>query len=219
MEQTPGYEGVSSTMPETAKQEDQEQIEIGSGRPFPVTTQWYIQIIPEPVRQCHMPPAPELRDTPGPVGLIKVLWKGEPHHFAQPDCHIGITREIEIDLKRVCHHTKPRQGRGQFVDRKRKDQVSHLPHCVGNENFLSQSYAEPEDPIGETRQGDGSVFNAFFDIGIPDNGPRNQLWKIGQVHTKAHYRIGWFHSLTININQVGSRLEGIKGNTNRQGYG
>lgn len=31
-------------------------------------------------------------------------------HFTQPDCHIGITREIEIDLKRKSNSGHPTQN-------------------------------------------------------------------------------------------------------------
>ena len=54
-----------------------------------------------------MPTAPEVGDTHGRIGAVEIFRKCKTKHHAQANGHIGIGREVEVNLKRVGYRAKP----------------------------------------------------------------------------------------------------------------
>ena len=59
-----------------------------------------------------MPPAPELGDGAGDVGIVKVLQKVESKHPAKANGHVRIAGEVEVDLEGVGNDAQPRKAGG-----------------------------------------------------------------------------------------------------------
>ena len=51
-----------------------------------------------------MPSSPEIRDGGGQVGVVEVLQKLKAQHATQADGHVGVAREIEVDVQGVGQH-------------------------------------------------------------------------------------------------------------------
>ena len=64
-------------------------------------------IVAEPERQGHVPAAPELGDALRHIGGVEVLGKAETQHARQADGHVGIAREVKIDLEGVGNGPDP----------------------------------------------------------------------------------------------------------------
>ncbi len=45
-----------------------------------------------------MPAPPEIGDCGGDIGVVEVFEKMESKHEPESDCHVGIAREVKIDL-------------------------------------------------------------------------------------------------------------------------
>ena len=91
-------------MPNTRKQEDDGNIEV---YPLAVTAQRNIYIVPEERRKGDMPSSPKFSNRFGDVRVIEVFQEVETKHSAKTDGHIGISREIEVNVKRVRDHDQP----------------------------------------------------------------------------------------------------------------
>src|SRR6266542_7150886 len=69
---------------------------------MPAAAEWNIDVVAQETAQRYMPATPELAD----VG--RLVWAGEvqrePHvqHARESDCHVGVAREVEIDLQCVA---------------------------------------------------------------------------------------------------------------------
>ena len=88
MIQSPADECPVGTMPQaTDKEHDQ-----GVADHFPTGTsassQWEIDIIPEPGHQRDMPPAPELRDGARLIGEVEVAHQVDAKESCRTDGHV-----------------------------------------------------------------------------------------------------------------------------------
>ena len=54
-----------------------------------------------------MPAAPELAHGLRDVGEVEVLEELEAEHLAEPDRHVRVAREVEVDLQRVADDAEP----------------------------------------------------------------------------------------------------------------
>src|SRR5262245_45679468 len=127
-------------MPQAAKQKYGDEIDAGPQRTFSVAAEGNVEIVTEPARERHVPTPPELRHARGAIRLVEVLWKMEAEHPAQANRHVGIAREIVVDLQRVAEHSQPRVGRRQFGGRQLDNPVGNGAKVVGENQLL----AEPE---------------------------------------------------------------------------
>ena len=90
-----------------------------------------------------MPSAPEFRDACGYVRIVEIFEKMEAEHTAKADGHIGIAREIVINLKGVCHDAEPCHGSGQCAGvGELKSLVSYQRHGVGEQNLFGKARQE-----------------------------------------------------------------------------
>ena len=55
-----------------------------------------------------MPAPPEIGHAVRNIGVIEVLHEPEAEHASETARHVGIAREVEIDLKRITEYSDPR---------------------------------------------------------------------------------------------------------------
>ena len=72
-----------------------------------VAAERYIYIIPEPCSHGYVPAAPKVGNAVGKEWVIEVLKEAEPKHVPQAYCHIGIAREVKVNLESVSYNAKP----------------------------------------------------------------------------------------------------------------
>ena len=88
------------TVPETGEQECEEKINIGITGSAPADRN--IEIVAEPLRQRHMPSAPEFGYRLGDIRIIEIFLKVDAEHLSEADCHIRITGKVEIELYSIA---------------------------------------------------------------------------------------------------------------------
>lgn len=134
-------------MPEAAEEHDDHEIAVGSSGPLAVSAEGDVEVIAQPGRERNMPAAPEFGDAGGFIGRIEIFDELETEHEAQPDRHVGISREVEVNLKGVAQGAKPcvRPDSGMSVER----EIGDFAHAVGDEDFFGEAEAEENDPAAE----------------------------------------------------------------------
>ena len=95
------------------RQHDDQEIRVGTPRPLAVAAQRQVEVVAQPGRERDVPAAPEVRERFGPVGRVEVLGQHEPEHQGEPDRHVRVAAEVEVDLERVGDHAHPGVERKQ----------------------------------------------------------------------------------------------------------
>jgi len=133
---TPEHEGPGGAVPQAAEEHDGHQVDEGATPTAAVASQGDIQIIPQPGRQADVPPSPELGDAAGQIGESEILHEAEAHHQTQTDRHVGVSREVKVDLNGVGRGSQPGVGggrRGQSEGR-----LGHRGHRIGNQDLFAE---------------------------------------------------------------------------------
>src|SRR5262245_49375030 len=99
MEAAPDHERPGCTMPETAQQHGEHQVDVSPERAPSVSSERNIEVILQEPRQRHVPARPEFLDGSRKIRPVKVLGPAKAESQAQAAGDIGISGEIEIDLE------------------------------------------------------------------------------------------------------------------------
>lgn len=137
------------TVPETAQEEDCNQVEISPSRAQAITSQRYIKVVPEPIGEGYVPTFPELSNGAGDIRIVEVLEYAEPEHATHPNGHVGVTGEIEEYLQRITDDPEPGKSRGEMRGWDSEYLISYDTEDVGDEDFLPESSDKPLHPTGE----------------------------------------------------------------------
>ena len=124
-----------------------------------------------------MPAPPELGDRAGRVGIVEVLEEIDAEELGQPDGHVRISREIEVDLQRVAGDPQPGQAEVQLAAGQGKDGIGRDRDGVGHEHLLGQPDDEPPDSLGESRGRDDPVRDLPGDVAVANNRPGDRVRK------------------------------------------
>ena len=74
---------------------------------MPVSAQRNVEIFAQPRGKRDVPAPPEIGDGFGAIWRIEIFREHESEHEAEPDRHVGVTAEIEINLKGVGDGAEP----------------------------------------------------------------------------------------------------------------
>ena len=105
---SPDDERPARSMPEASEEHGRDQIEIPPWHAPAIATQWNVQVVTQEFGEGHMPAPPELYDSTRLVRRVEVLGKLDSKHVTQSDRHVGIPREVKVDLERIGERTEQR---------------------------------------------------------------------------------------------------------------
>ena len=100
-----------SPMPETAEEEDQENVEEVPGSSMTVSSQRDVDVIREPARQRPVPSPPEIAGALSQERTVKILAEPDSEEPRRPDRDVRVPGEIRINLeteqdsRRQCHRS------------------------------------------------------------------------------------------------------------------
>ncbi|GBF26093.1 hypothetical protein MnTg02_01129 [bacterium MnTg02] len=137
-------------MPKPRQQKHDTEVEIGPRGAFAIAAERNVDIVAKPARQGHMPASPELGDGTGSIRIVEILREAETEDPAEPDGHVRIGREIEIELQRISDYTEPGDLGAEPSHRDRVDLICHQAERVGDQCFLRQ-------PGDKTLNADGKI--------------------------------------------------------------
>jgi len=93
-----------------------------------------------------VPTAPEVGDRERAVRAVEVLGEVEPEHAGEADGHVGVSREVEVELDRVGQHTDPGHARGHSDCRPPKPPLAVGPAGPGHVRQQAQ-WPPRRDPV------------------------------------------------------------------------
>src|SRR5271165_266953 len=99
--------GPCRAVPEAGGKEAYPKIDIDARRRDAIAAQRDVEILADPGGKRDVPAAPELGDAAGDVRHVEVLPQTETEHAGDTDCHVGISREVEVDLEREAENSTP----------------------------------------------------------------------------------------------------------------
>src|SRR5271163_3822345 len=98
---------------------------------MPIPAQRNIEIVANPGGQADMPSAPEVGEVNGCIGLAKVLLQTESKGPAQPDRHIRVTGEIEVNLRRKTQDADPGHRHIELLSRETEYLIGQVAELIG----------------------------------------------------------------------------------------
>src|SRR5205823_6075836 len=96
-----------------------------------------VEIVAQKLRQRHVPAPPEIDNGGRLVGRVEIQRKKDAEHQRYADRHVGIAREIEIELERVGQRADPGliEGRCVRAEGRRYQRLN----AVGEAGLLEQA--------------------------------------------------------------------------------
>ena len=127
--QAPEHERPAGPVPQAAEEEDGQQVEIDPRLRDPAAAQRDVDVVAEPGGERDVPAPPEVLHGAGDVGIVEVLDELEAQHPPQPDGHVRVAREIEVDLQRVGDRAEPGQAKVSWRRAGRRCGRRPRPRC------------------------------------------------------------------------------------------
>ena len=119
-------------VPEARERPDDEEVQVDM---LAVAAERYVDIIPEERAERNVPPSPEFGNGLCGIRQLEVLHVPEPEDPAKADRHVGIAREVEVDLEHVHERAKPDAKRRRPGKRAPSSWSATCP-MVGKQNLL-----------------------------------------------------------------------------------
>ena len=166
-----------------------------------------------------MPPAPELLDGPGAVGVVEVFLEVKAKDPAQADGHVAVAAEVKVDLEGVGHCPQPGQPDIQAPRLQAKHGVGDAGGGVGQQQLFAQAQDEPPHPPGGVGEGGPPGMDFGGDVPVFDDGPRHQLGEQADVQQHLKEAAVLEGMVPVDVDDVGQPLEGEKGDAHRQHNG
>ena len=88
MPQTPHDERERSSVPKSRAGEDDDEVYVCSHLAAAVSSERYVEVIPEPRRERDMPSSPEFLNGAGDVGVVEVFEEVKAEHMSHTYRHI-----------------------------------------------------------------------------------------------------------------------------------
>ena len=209
----PDNEGPACTVPEAADEEYEEKVEIMSCLGATVTAERYVEIIAEPGGKTDVPSRPEFLDGSCSVGAVEVLHEANAHDSRATDGDIRVAGEVAIDLYGEENGSDDNAETGGFrgvvIDR-----IDEFRDQIGNDDLFKEADRH-------LLQADEGVirFELVMSLELGEkivgtlDRARNELGEEGneeRVPAEMSFRLDL---ASVNVNNVGERLEGIEGDT------
>lgn len=156
-----------------------------------------------------MPAAPELGDRGRLVGRVEIDVEAETEEERQPDGHVGIAREVAIDLQSVAIDAHQVLEAG--VERRCLEDAVHeiKADVVRDHRLLHQAAEDEEQPLAERLAGHQRVAVYLRDeIACPHDRPRHQLGEKGDVEEVVDPSAERLDPPPVDVDHVADALEG-----------
>ncbi len=182
--------------------------------PAPVAAERDVKVFAQPGRKRDVPAPPEIGDRFRAVGRIEIFREDEAEHEAEPDRHVGVTAEVEINLEGVADGAEPRVERADRAGV--EGRVGYFSAGVREQDFLRQAEHEEGDAAREFVRGEDAMFELVGEKGEFQDRPRDEMREHGNEAgeiDEVRHRLGL---AAIDVDRVAERLEGVEADAERQ---
>ena len=217
MQGAPKDETDRRPVPQSAQEHRDHQVRVGAEAPLAVAAQRDVEVILQPRGEGDMPAAPELGDRGRLVGRVEVDVEPEAEEERQPDSHVGIAREVAIDLQSVAIDAHQVLEAG--VERRcLEDAVDKIEaDIVRDHRLLHQAAEDEEKSLAKRLAGHQRIAVDLRDeITCPHDRSRHQLREEGDVEEVIDPSPERLDPPPIDIDHVADALEGEERDTDGQ---
>ena len=163
-----------------------------------------------------MPPPPEFRRVFRHQRVVEVFEEAEAEHPTEADRHVGVAREVEIELEGEEHGSGPAGEQGDV--REAVEGVDDRRAGVGDQGFLGKSLGEAEKAVVELGRRNRAGVQLSLDVLVAHDGSRDQLGEEGNVEQETEEGLLHVGVLPVHVDHVGHGLEGEKADADGHGY-
>src|SRR6266545_8240433 len=111
MKSAPDHKVPRCAVPESADKHCDNEVRVCPGEAELVAAYRNVKIFAQPRGKRDVPTPPEIGDRLREIRRIKIFSENETEHQAEPNRHVGVTAEIEINLERIRERSEPRVER------------------------------------------------------------------------------------------------------------
>ena len=146
VDRAPENKGPVRSMPQTACQKDDHDIDVGADPALAVAPQGDINVLGEKTGQGHVPSVPEFGDGQCLVGGVKIQGQVDVKHFSDTDGHVAVAAEVEVDLDGICQHDEKGSDAGELIDGSKA--IGHqVAEIIGEQALFRQPKGKEIDTL------------------------------------------------------------------------
>lgn len=203
-------------MPDAREQPDDEEVENPARLLYAAAAERNVHVIAKPGAQRNMPAPPKVRYGARDVGIIEVLLKVESKQPSEPDCHVGIAREVEVDLQRVAEHAVPGGQHGKSAARHAEEIVRNHAHIVGKQHLFTKADHKAPQSVGKVIRRDRTGGNLRVHGVVAHNRARDELREHCNIERQIKDALLRRRCLAVHVDGIGHNLEREKRNADGQ---
>lgn len=210
--QSPDDEVPARAVPETGGKPDEEQTHPLSALSEDRNVK---QIIAEEASERNVPALPELLDGTADKRIVEVFVEMEAENASHTDGHVGIAREVEIDLHGIGDDTDPCGKDRSRIDRGGQIKFGKQFEVIGDDDLFPQTDEHTGKALGQIGQTGMTVVNLFRDGGVTDDRSGDKLGEQRDVKQQLGESLLNGDVLPIHVDDVGKDLERVEADTER----
>ncbi len=212
VECAPDDEGPCSTVPESAEEHGEGQVDVGARGAFLVATEGDVEVVAKPGGEGDVPALPEVGEADGGVGEAEIVLYGETEAEGDADGAGGVACEVAEDLTGEGEGANPgihkADACGVFVDF--INDRGEEPVCDGD--FVEYADDEEGESPGELVAGGFARGDALGEeVFGADDGARDELGEEGDEEGEVEEGGPGFGFVAVGVDGVGEGLEGVEG--------
>ena len=217
MQAPPGDERPARSVPETAEQHREHEIDVRSARAFAVSAEGNVKIIAKPGRERNVPPSPEVLDVRRLVRRVEIQRKAYAEEQRRTDGDIRVSGKVAINLDRIAEDS------GVALESR------ILRRCVENAVDQVQGKVIADSDLLEETEGDEKKGLAPLrgapawrgcelrqEVPRADDRTGNQMGEEGDEAQVLEVALLGFYMTSVDVDDVAHRFEREKADSDGQ---
>ncbi len=207
---SPSNERPVRPVPKSADEENNQSVAHNLPLAAPAAAERDVDVVAKPGGERNMPSAPELCHIAREIREGEVSHQPKAEQPCRPDCNIGVSREVSVDLEGEQNATH-KQRNAALVRVIAPNLIHDGGAVVGNDHFLEKS---PQNLTATVHSLSIIEAAGFMELRqkvlCPLNRTRNQLRKERYVGEKGDSVLAGGNLFAVNVNRVAHSLKGVE---------
>ncbi len=217
VQQAPHRERPGRAVPQPAQEHHDQQVAQRLGPAAARAAQRDEQVVAQEERQRHVPAPPELGDVHRLERRVEVLGEAEAEQERQPDGHVGVAGEVEVQLQRVAERRAPGRDQPERVV-PGEQRVDRRRDLVGEQQLLREAAGEEEDarrgePRRQPRRQPGEL---RLDVGVAHDRAGDEVREHRHERRVVHDVLRRPAHAAVHVDRVRHRVEGVERDADRE---
>ncbi len=143
----PDHERPARAVPQAAEQHRDEEIAVAEQEAATVSAERDVEVIAQEQRERDVPAPPEFDDGGRSIWRVEIHGQQDAEHARETNRHVGVAREIEVELERIRERAGPCIRRGDAVlSRPAEDRRDETAEPSASTIFLNRPMAKIVSP-------------------------------------------------------------------------